>query len=159
MLECAPAKGDTMNAKRVVIGGIAAGVVIFIVDALANGLVLMERYKLLQQGGVYYEKPRLPFFPVWLLLMLALGLGLAWLYAAVRPRLGPGPRTAALVGLVVGLMINTPGNVATFAWTHEGGFVSLVRLVAGLIGCLAGALVAGALYREEAAGPASGSAA
>ncbi len=147
-----------MNAKRVVIGGIAAGVAIFVVDALTNGLILMERYKLLQKGGVYYEKPRLAFFPVWLLLMLGIGLGLAWLYAAVRPRLGPGPRTAALLGLVMGLMINTPGNVATFAWTHEGGFVSLVRLVSGLVGCVVGAMVAGALYREEATDPAGASA-
>ncbi len=139
-----------MNTKRVIIGGIAAGLAVFIVDALANGLILMERYKLLQQAGIYYQKPRLAFFPVWLLLMLGIGLGLAWLYAAVRPRLGPGPRTAALLGLVVGLMINTPGNVATFAWTHEGGFVSLVRLLTGLVGCVVGAMVAGALYKEEA---------
>ncbi len=139
-----------MNAKRVVIGGIAAGVAIFIVDGLANGLILMERYQLLQKGGVYYEKPRLPFYPVWALLALGLGLGLAWLYAAVRPRLGPGPTTAALLGLVVGLMMHTPGNVATFAWTHEGGFVAFVRLVAGLVGSVVGALVAGALYQEGA---------
>ncbi len=141
-----------MNAKRVVTGGIAAGVAVFIVGGLANGVILMGRYQLLQKGGVYYENPRLPFYPVvWLLLALGLGLGLAWLYAAVRPRLGPGPRTAALLGLVVGLMIHTPGNVATFAWTHEGGFVAFVRLVAGLVGSVVGALVAGALYQEGAA--------
>ncbi len=147
-----------MNAKRVVTGGIAAGVAVFIVDGLANWLLLMERYRLLQQGGVYHQKPRLPFYPVWLLLMLGIGLGLAWLYAAVRPRLGPGPRTAALLGLVVGLMIYTPGNVATFAWTHEGGFVALVRLVAGLVGSVGGALVAGALYKEGATATPSSSA-
>ncbi len=33
-----------MNAKRVVTGGIAAGVAVFIVDGLANWLLLMERY-------------------------------------------------------------------------------------------------------------------
>lgn len=138
-----------MNAKRVVIGGIAAGVAVFLVDGLA-GFVLAERYRLLQQAGVYNQNPRLPFYPVWLLLTLCLGLGLAWLYAAVRPRLGPGPRTAALLGLVVGLMMHTPGNVATFAWTHEGGFVAFVRLAAGLVGTVVGALVAGALYQEGA---------
>ena len=136
-----------MNAKRVVIGGIAAGVAVFLVDGLA-GFVLAERYRLLQQAGVYHQNPRLPFYPVWLLLTLGMGLGLAWLYAAVRPRLGPGPRTAALLGLVVGLMIHTPGNVATFAWTHEGGFVAFVRLASGLVASVVGALVAGAVYQE-----------
>jgi hypothetical protein len=128
-------------------------VAVFVLGALTHGFILMERYQLLQKAGVYQQNPRLPFFPVWLLLMLGLGLGLAWLYAAVRPRLGPGPRTAALLGLVVGLMIYTPANVTTFAWTHEGGLVALARLVAGLVGCVAGALVAGAIYREGTAAP------
>ena len=137
-----------MNRKRIVVGGIAAGLVVLVVDALASTLFLMERYRSLGQAGVYHEKPRLPFYPVWILIALGIGLGLAWLYASVRSRLGPGRRTAALLGLVVGLMIYTPGSVATFAWTHEGGFVSLVRLVAGVIGSVGGALVAAAIYRE-----------
>lgn len=141
-----------MNRSRIVVGGLAAGVVVFAVDALASSLFLMERYRALGQAGVYYEKPRLPFFPVWVLIALGVGLGLAWLYASVRPRLGPGPGTAVLVGLVVGLMMYTPGNVAAFAWTHEGGFISLVRLVAGVIGTVVGAIVAGAIYREGPAG-------
>ena len=149
-------KGDAMNRKRIVIGGIAAGLVVFAVDALASVLFLMQRYRSLAQGGVYHEKPRLPFYPVWVLIALGIGLGLAWLYASVRPRLGPGPGTAALLGLVVGLMIYTPGNVATFAWTHEGGFVALVRLVAGVIGSVVGALVAGAIYKEESLAGAPG---
>jgi hypothetical protein len=144
-----------MNRKRIAIGGIAAGLAVFVVDALVNGLVLMERYRLLGQAGVYHEKPRLPFYPVWLLIALGIGLGLAWLYASVRPRLGPGPGTATLLGLVVGLMMYTPGNVATFAWTYEGGFVSFVRLVAGVIGSVVGAIVAGAIYKEESGAPGS----
>ena len=142
-----------MNAKRVVVGGIGAGVTIFVVDWLCNGVVLMQRYKLLQQAGVYLESPRLPYYWVSPVLVLGVGLGLAWLYAAVRPRLGPGPRTAALLGLVVGLMSHAPGSAATFAWTHEGGVASFARLVAGLVASVAGALVAGALYQEGTAPP------
>jgi len=139
-----------MNTKRIVIGGIVAGVVVWLVDGLTNGLVLMERYKALQQAGVYYAQPRLPFFAVWIVLTLGIGLGLAWLYAAVRKQLGPGPGTAVLVGLVVGLMTYVPSSVATYAWTHEGGRVALARLVAGLVGSVVGALVAGAIYKEPA---------
>jgi len=138
-----------MNVKRVVAGGIAAGVTILIVDGVTTWLLLIERYKSLGHAGIYHEKPRLPFYPVWLLIMLGIGLGLAWLYAVARSKLGPGPRTAALLGLVVGLMIHTPDNVVAFAWTDAGGFVSLVRLVAGVVGCVAGTLFAGFLYLEE----------
>jgi hypothetical protein len=144
-----------MNRKRIVIGGVVAGLVLFVLEGIATAVFLTDRYRSLAQAGVYNENPRLPFYPVWVLVALGIGLGLAWLYASVRPRLGPGPGTAALLGLVVGLMIYTPGSVATFAWTHEGGFVALVRLVAGSIGSVIAALVAGAIYREgsTAAGP------
>ena len=41
-------------------------------------------------------------FPVLLLILhLAIGIWAMWLYAAIRPRYGPGPKTAALAGLAV----------------------------------------------------------
>ena len=142
-----------MNTKRIAIAGIGAGVVIWIVDCIPNAFVLRERFALLVKAGVFLEQPRLPFFPLWTLVMLGLGFGLAWLYAAVRPRLGPGPKTAATLGFVVGLMIYLPSNVAQASWSMVGRFVPLVWLVFGVIGTTAGALVAGALYKEEPAKP------
>ena len=40
-------------------------------------------------------------FGVFTILTLLLGFLTVWLYAAIRPRLGPGPRTAMVAGLVV----------------------------------------------------------
>jgi hypothetical protein len=144
-----------MNTKRIVIAGIGAGVVVWIVDCVANAVVLRDRYPQLVKAGIFLEQPRLPFFPLWTLVMLGLGLGLAWLYAAVRPRLGPGPKTAAAIGFVVGLMIYTPSNLAQASWSMAGRFVPFVWFVFGIIGTVAGALVAGALYKEEPANPGS----
>ncbi len=140
-----------MQPKRLLISGLAAGVVMAVVDFIANGVVLAERYKMLQQAGYFLPAPRLPFFPLWILMELALGIGVAWIYAAVRPRLGPGPKTALTVGVVLGLMIYLPGNLAQASWSPVGRFVPLVWLIFGLIGTIAGALVAGALYKEEPA--------
>jgi len=140
-----------MQPKRLLISGIAAGVVMWIVDFIANGIVLADRYKTLQSTGIFLSQPRLPFFALWTLMELGLGIGLAWIYAAVRPRLGPGPKTAFTVGLVVGLMMYLPGNLAQASWSAVGRFVPLVWLVFGVIGTVAGALVAGALYKEEPA--------
>ena len=141
-----------MQTKRLLISGIAGGVVMWIVDFIANGVVLAERYKMLQQAGHFLPAPRLPFFPLWILMELALGIGVAWIYAAVRPRLGPGPKTALTVGVVLGLMIYLPGNLAQASWSAVGRFVPLVWLIFGLIGTIAGALVAGALYKEALTG-------
>jgi hypothetical protein len=140
-----------MQPKRLLISGLTAGVVMAVVDFFANGVVLAERYKMLQQAGYFLAAPRLPFFPLWILTELGLGIGVAWIYAAVRPRLGPGPKTALAVGVVLGLMMNVPENLAQASWSAVGRFVPLVWLIFGLIGTIAGALVAGALYKEEPA--------
>jgi len=144
-------EGVAMQPKRLLSSGIAAGVVIWIVDFIANGMVLADRYKMLQDAGLFLSQPRLPFAPLWTLTELGLGIGLAWIYAAVRPRLGPGPKTALTIGVVVGVMMHVPGNLAQASWSAVGRFVPLVWLIFGLIGTTAGALVAGALYKEEAA--------
>lgn len=140
-----------MQPKRLLISGIAAAVVMWVVDFIANGIVLAERYKSLQEAGYFLSKPRLPFFPLWTLETLGLGIGLAWIYAAVRPRLGAGPKTALTVGVVLGLMMYVPGNLAQASWSAVGRFVPLVWLVFGVIGTTGAALVAGALYKEEPA--------
>ncbi len=141
-----------MNTKRIVIGGIVAGLIVFAAHGIANGPLLMARYKALQSANVLQMQPRLNFPVVWGVLMLLYGIGLAWFYAAVRPRLGPGPGTAVIVGIVLGLMANLPGEVSTYAWTFQGGYVAMVRFLAGLVGSIVGALVAGAIYKETAAG-------
>jgi len=140
-----------MQPKRLLISGIAAGVVIWVVDFIANGIVLAERYKALQSAGYFLSTPRLPFFALWTLVVLGIGIGLAWTYAAVRPRLGPGPKTALTMGAVIGLMMYVPGNLAQASWSVVGRMVPFVWLVFGLLGTIAGALVAGALYKEEPA--------
>ena len=140
-----------MQPKRLLISGIAAGMVIWVVDFIANGIVLAERYTALQSAGYFLSTPRLPFFALWTLVVLGIGIGLAWTYAAVRPRLGPGPKTALTMGAVIGLMMYVPGNLAQASWSVVGRMVPFVWLVFGLLGTIAGALVAGALYKEEPA--------
>ena len=41
------------------------------------------------------------FFAFWIVIELVVGIWTMWLYAAIRPRYGPGPKTAALAGFAV----------------------------------------------------------
>jgi hypothetical protein len=138
-----------MSWKRILIGGLAAGLLMNVLDFAASALFLMERYEALQAEGIYLKEPLLPFMPLWILGQFAMGLILAGLYAAVRPRLGPGPKTALIVGLVAGLLTHVPYNVAVASWSPAGRFIPLVTMIAGLIQFLLGALLAGFLYKEE----------
>lgn len=75
----------------------------------------------------------------------------AFLYAAIRPRFGPGPGTAACAGTIAWLAISltTPaqfiplGFLSTGLWLKAAAF----QLVTQIVATIAGA----ALYREAAA--------
>ncbi len=138
-----------MNWKRILVGGIVAGAVMNVLDMLVGMLVLGQRYKALQDAGIYLKEPRLPFVPLWILGLFAMGIVAAWFYAAVRPRLGPGPKTALLVGLACGLLAHVAYPFSMATWGREGRFIPLVWMASGLLSYLIGALVAGYVYREE----------
>lgn len=76
-----------------------------------------------------------------------LGIWTMWLYAAIRPRYGPGPKTAAIAGLAVALF-----GVLTDAIWASMGFIApevLVAPVAVAVPVIIVAAVVGAwLYKE-----------
>src|SRR6266566_3820206 len=77
-----------INLGSVVLGGLVAGVVLNIVDYLVFAVVL----KLPVTSGQL----------IWFVILdFVYGIGLVWVYAAVRPRFNPGPRTAVIAGVAV----------------------------------------------------------
>lgn len=137
-----------MNVKRILIGGLVAAVVMFVLDGIGGAVFTMHRYEALQQTGYFQAQPRYPFLPLWALCTLGMGLGFSWLYAVARPRLGAGPKTAVLIGLVVGAMCYVPINIVHVSWYQVGRFLPLFWLVSGMVYSVVGALVAAALYKE-----------
>ncbi len=76
-----------------------------------------------------------------------LGVLTIWLYAAVRPRYGPGPRTAAIAGFALWLV----ASVVDAFWVSVG--VLPLRLTAKLVGAhlvirVAAAVVGAWPYKE-----------
>jgi len=141
-----------MNIGRIVGGGLAAGVVMNVIDFLANGLWLGSRWKaqaeMFRPGTV--QKFEGMSTAGWIAVDLLAGIVAVWLYAAIRPRFGPGPRTALIAGFA--LWITTRLIFASYVFN---GFYTW-RLIAAssagsLVAALVGTLVGGWLYREEAA--------
>ncbi len=91
-----------INIARVILGGLMAGLVINAGELILNFWLLAERMQLA------YRELGLPptgggTVPVFVILGFGLGLLIVWLYASVRPRFGPGPKTAVLTGFFVWL--------------------------------------------------------
>ena len=93
-----------MNWKRIVAGGVAAGALIDVVEGGLSGALFGGQFRSeLAARGLDLSVGPLGavFFTAW---GFVLGFVSVWLYAAVRPRLGPGPRTAVLVALAIWLV-------------------------------------------------------
>jgi hypothetical protein len=84
----------------------------------------------------------------WIVVDLVLGLALVFTYAAMRPRFGPGPKTAVISALVLGVAIS-----AVVGGFSSMGLMSMSALARGFLASqinMTIATVAGAaLYSES----------
>lgn len=94
-----------INRQKLLVGGLAAGVVLNIIDFLSNGVIFADRMRadanafkpglgdqmMAMEGG---DIAMYVFFD------FVVGFLLVWTYASIRPRYGPGARTAAYVALL-----------------------------------------------------------
>lgn len=86
-----------VNWRRVVLCGMLTGVVWGVLYAMALPLVLIERHDIPPSLPVTtLDEPgsSAGLRAIVLIMPLVLGVSTMWLYAAIRPRYGPGPKTA-----------------------------------------------------------------
>lgn len=88
-----------INGKRVVAGGIVAGIVLIALEVLAETAFALDWEGWLAGLGVGAPGPAVEAY--YLAASLLMGVLAVWLYAAMRPRLGAGPRAAIAVALAL----------------------------------------------------------
>jgi hypothetical protein len=139
-----------INWKRVVGGGLAAGFVMNAGEAaLHGGLLGQDAAAQFKQFGVP-DTPAGWQLPALILITFVLGIASVWLYAAIRPRFGPGAKTALVAGLAVWVIAHLWSGVYLGA-----GFTGLIsaRLAFipvfwGLVEAPLGTLVGAWIYKE-----------
>jgi hypothetical protein len=89
-----------INWGRVMLGGLLAGVVLNVIDAAVYGKWLAADFAAAMQA---LGKPgsMSSLIPLFVVLDFVTGIGLVWVYAAIRPRFGAGPQTAVIAGVAV----------------------------------------------------------
>lgn len=90
-----------VNWKRVIPGGLLAGLIMNMSEAaLHGGMLGQDARELFQRLNVPDSSQ-----PIYIISLIAvtfvLGIAAVWLYAAIRPRFGAGPLTAVYAGLAV----------------------------------------------------------
>jgi hypothetical protein len=136
-----------INTASVIKGGLVSGLIINVGEFLLNVPVIGARMEaeLAARNLPPFDNAMIAVFVV---MTFGLGLFLVWLYAAIRPRLGPGPQTAACAGLIVwGLAWLWPsigmGVIGMYPWS-----LIVIALVWGVAELLLAA-VAGAYFYKE----------
>jgi hypothetical protein len=88
-----------INFGRVVLGGLVAGLIINLGEFLLNEIFFVrqmeEMLRLLNT-----PRPGFKFIATATLLTFVLGIIMVLTYAMIRPRFGPGPKTAILAALI-----------------------------------------------------------
>lgn len=102
----------SVNRGRVILGGLVAGIVINIGEFICNDVLFGEGWKAAMTALGRTMPTGGKVIAVWLVWGFLLGLGLVWLYAAIRPRYGAGPRTAVCAALAVWFFVSLLSSLA-----------------------------------------------
>ncbi len=141
-----------INAHRVILGGIVAGLICFFGDGIVHGMLLRDRWAAIMtalgRGGGDVGRQHPGFFAAYDLLKGVLAI---WLYAAMRPRFGAGPTTALLAAITIWLLVIPIPIIGLLPMEFfTPGFAVLWSLY-GLLPIIIGTLAGAWLYRESAA--------
>src|SRR6267143_2476473 len=131
-----------INWGRVVLGGLLAGVVLNIVDFLTYGVWLKADMAAAMTALGKSPAAMDSAIPLWVALDFVSGIGLVWLYAAIRPRFGAGVKTAVIAGLAlwffIGLMSaigEAPMGLFPQRLYTMGAIVALIKIpLASVVG-------------------------
>ncbi len=142
-----------INPSKVLLGGVIAGIVMVAINFLVQSYLLgpksvaeLDAFKAGLGSGMGKGNGVI----VYVLMDILLGVILVWLYAAIRPRFGPGPGTAVKAAVVAWII----QCMAYYGWLEMGMFSAGLWWsfsIAGLVTLIIGALAGAKFYAEESA--------
>ena len=139
-----------INTQKVLIGGIAAGVVMNVIDFISNTYVLGARMKAESDAfkpGISDLMMTGSAIASYIVVDFVLGILLVWTYAAIRPRFGPGIKTAFYAAILFWVLV----AISMSGYMHMGmmsaGLWWTFAFI-GLVNFLLSAWVGARLYSE-----------
>ena len=137
----------TINWKRVILGGLVAGVIINVFEFLLNGVILAnDMQAAIAALGKQMGGGALASFTVWGFLV---GIFAVWLYAAIRPRFGAGRATALCAAVAVWRLGYLLASFTPLALNLFPARLLVIGLLVGLVELSVGTLAGAWIYREQ----------
>jgi hypothetical protein len=135
---------NTISWSRVLGCGLLAGIVWIILGSLVTA-VLGREFAALSHNRL--GAPTTGFIVLNVIIDLLEGISILWLYAAIRPLYGPGPKTATIAAFAWWVIVSL-GDVT---WCSFGFFPPsiVIPLILGTLPALILASLAGARFYEQ----------
>ncbi len=137
-----------INVVRLIIGGIVAGIALNLIDFLVDGMLLTKMW-----NGQLATWGRGPFtggqIGMFMGFGIVIGIVTIWIYAGIRPRFGPGVKTAIYAGIVSWILSALLPNFALMWATHFfSGHLTSYTTLGAFFEIVIGAICGASVYRE-----------
>ena len=139
-----------INWGRVFLGGLLAGVVINVGEFLFHAVLFKDQVaEMMRALG---KDPATVMtgsaVVIWNILGFLVGIGAVWGYAAIRPRFGPGAKTAMIAGIAVWYFSRFLGAIGEMNMGMASQKMIMTGLVWGLVEIVIATIVGGWAYKE-----------
>jgi hypothetical protein len=140
-----------INWSRVLLGGILAGI--------GANILAFGSWYLFLQGGWSADMAQLGrpiqetvgFNGFWIVWYFFVGITATWLYAAVRPRFGPGAKTALIAGIGYWIFAYLLPTVGWESFMKLSGGLLVKDAVANFAVIIVATVIGGKWYQESSA--------
>jgi len=136
-----------MNVRRLLLGGVASGAVMWLLEGLVSQMYLGQMQTALRGHNLAMNVTVSAWF--WsVMIALLIGLTMEFMYVAARDRFGRGPTTAARVAFVLWLGGYVPSLIGYDMIELYPRRLLLLWGIVGLGEMIAGSVVGAWIYRE-----------
>ena len=138
---------SSINMGRVVVGGLVAGLLINVSEFVLNAVVLAND---MNAAMAALNRPPVDNRMIVWFVLLAFGIGImaVWVYAAVRPRFGPGVQTAVCALLVIWGLAYLYPNLTFIVLGLFPTRLMIIATVWGLVEVLVAGVAGAWIYTE-----------
>ncbi len=136
-----------MNYARILIGGLVCGLVLNVGEFVLNTMILARQMEeFVRRCGLTPPEPRA--LVILFVITFLMGIFIIYVYAAIRPRYGPGPKTASCAGLLAWYCVYFYNNAVGLALGFIPARVFMIAVTWGVVKYILAPLAGAWLYKE-----------
>lgn len=136
-----------INFGRVILGGLVTGLILNIGEFLLNEVLFKQQMEEIL-GRLNTPRPGVTFIATAVGITFLLGIVIVWIYAMIRPRFGPGPKTAIVAAFVAWFCVYFYCGILNSTLFGMPATLMLTGMAWGIVEYILGALVGAWLYKE-----------